>query len=62
MDKILLLQLVNDRSTLGFHLRYLYEDALGRARGSTILHGILKVLAKDPSLTITEIRAECEKS
>lgn len=61
VQKILLLHLVNERSTLSFHLRYLYEDALGRARGSTILRGILKVLAKDAPLTITEIANRMSK-
>ncbi len=61
VQKILLLHLINERSTLSFHLRYLYEDALGRARGSTILRGILKVLAKDAPLTITEIANRMSK-
>lgn len=61
VQKILLLQLVNERSTLSFHLSYLYEDALGRARGSTILRGILKILAKDTPLTITEIANRMSK-
>jgi hypothetical protein len=61
VQKILLLHLVNERSTLSFHLRYLYEDALGRARGSTILRGILKILAKDAPLTITEIANRMSK-
>lgn len=55
VEKILLLQLLNEKSILSFHLRYIYNDALGRARGTTILHGILKILAKDAPLTITEI-------
>ncbi|MFQ5633467.1 MAG: ATP-binding protein, partial [bacterium] len=55
IEKILLLQLLNEKSTMSFHLRYIYEDAIGRARGSTILNGILKVLALDSPLTITEI-------
>jgi AAA+ ATPase superfamily predicted ATPase len=53
--KVLILNLVNEKSPLNLHLRYIYEDALGRARGSAILHGILRVLAKDDSLTLTEI-------
>jgi AAA+ ATPase superfamily predicted ATPase len=55
VQKILLLHLVNEKSPLNFHLSYIYEDALGRARGSTILRGILRALAKDGSLTLTEI-------
>jgi hypothetical protein len=55
VEKILLLQLLNEKSILSFHLRYIYDDALGRARGSTILHGILKILAKDSPFTLTEI-------
>ncbi|MGH7452150.1 MAG: restriction endonuclease, partial [bacterium] len=54
-QKVLLLQLVNEKSPLHLHLRYIYEDALGHARGSAILQGILKVLAQDESLTVTEI-------
>jgi len=55
VQKVLLLNLVGEKSPLNFHLRYIYEDALGRARGSTILRGILRALAKDGSLTLTEI-------
>jgi len=50
-QKVLLLQLVNEKSPLHLHLRYIYEDA----RGSAILHGILKALAKAEPLSITEI-------
>jgi AAA+ ATPase superfamily predicted ATPase len=55
VQKILLLHLVSEKSPINFHLSYIYEDALGRARGSTILRGILRALAKDGSLTLTEI-------
>lgn len=61
IEKILLLQLLNERSPLNFHLRYIYEDALGRARGSTILHAILKVLAQQAPLTMTEIANQINK-
>lgn len=55
VQKVLLLHLVSEKSPLNFHLQYIYEDALGRARGSTILRGILRTLAHDGSLTLTEI-------
>jgi len=55
IHRVLLLQLVNEKSPLYQHLRYIYEDALAHARGSAILHGALKVLAKDEALTVTEI-------
>jgi len=61
IEKILLLQLLNERSILNFHLRYIYEDALGRARGSTILHAILKVLAQEAPLTMMEIANRINK-
>jgi len=61
IEKILLLQLLNERSILNFHLRYIYEDALGRARGTTILHAILKVLAQEAPLTMTEIATRIGK-
>ncbi|MEK7727660.1 MAG: ATP-binding protein [candidate division KSB1 bacterium] len=61
VQRVLLLQLVNERSPLSFHLRYIYEDALGRARGSTILRGILKALAQDTPLTITAIAQKMSK-
>ena len=61
VEKILLLQLLNERSKLNFHLRYIYEDALGRARGSTILHAVLKVLAQQAPLTMTEIATRINK-